>query len=100
MAPSYLTNDPKGWGGNPRRGAALGRRTHLGEYDGSRLTLRRVYLNSGGYDKNGTYFGHGGEPLFWCASEDGAIDFCLRALSRELAKKEVREQIPGAKFYR
>jgi hypothetical protein len=99
MTPSYKTHDPRGWCGDPRRGAALGRTTRLGSYDGSRLTLRRVPLDSGGYDSNGTYFGHG-EPLYWCASDDGSIDFCVRATSREGAKQAVRKEIPGAKFYR
>ena len=78
----YTTHDPKGWCGDPKRGAALGRPTIKGEktYSG-RLTLRRVYLNQGGYDPNGTYFGHG-DPLYWYASEDGEIDGVVRATGR------------------
>jgi hypothetical protein len=28
MTPSYKTHDPKGWCGDPQRGAALGRHAH------------------------------------------------------------------------
>jgi hypothetical protein len=59
--PDYSTHDPKGWCGNPSRGAALGRPTVMDapkDFSG-RLFVSRVRLNSGGYDKNGTYFGHG-----------------------------------------
>jgi hypothetical protein len=99
MAPDYKQNDPRGWGGDPRRGAAMGRATLQGEDDGSRLHLVRKYLNAGGYDSNGTYFGHGG-PLYWCASESGNVDFMLRAATREAAKEQVRKTYPAAVFFR
>lgn len=97
--PSYKDNAPKGWGGDPKRGAALGRPTIKGEtsYNG-KLTLKRTYLNSGGYDRNGTYFGIGA-PLYWYASEDGSIDGMLRAQSRATAKSEIRKEYPEARFY-
>jgi len=100
--PSYSTNDPKGWCGDPSRGAALGRAT-IQDADPEEVTgklyLRRVRLDSGGYDPNGTYFGIG-NPLYWCADADGEIDFMLRAFDREDAKEEVREVYPHAKFWR
>ncbi len=96
--PSYKTNDPRGWGGNPSRGAALGRSTRRGpeDFDG-KLTLRQVRLDSGGYDQNGTYFGHG-NPLYWYASDDGEIDGVLRAHDRDDAKAQVLKLYPRAKF--
>lgn len=98
--PSYKDNDPKGWGGDPSRGAAMGRGTIRGDITfNGKLTLKRSYLDSGGYDSNGTYFGHGG-PLYWYASEDGSIDGMLRAKDRETAKAEIRETYPEARFYR
>jgi len=97
--PSYSTNDPKGWCGDPKRGSALGRPAVVGEYDGSKLTLRRVPIDSGGYDRNGTYFGIG-ERMYWCASNDGEIDYVFRAASREDAKRIVREYYPNARFLR
>lgn len=77
--PDYSSRDPKGWCGDARRGAAMGRGTYKGPADyAGRITLRRVHLDSGGYDTNGTYFGHG-MPLYWYACEDGDIDGMLRA---------------------
>lgn len=103
--PSYKTNDPLGWCGNPSRGAAMGRSTCRGDvlHDG-KLTLRKVSLNSGGYDSNGTYFGHG-EPLFWYASDDSIepdaiIDGMIRAKDRNAAKALILQKYPDVKFYR
>jgi hypothetical protein len=109
MAPDYKTNDPRGWCGDPARGAALGRVTLRGK-EGRRnskgevvggfrgtLTVRQILLDSGGYDCNGTYFGTG-DPLFWVASEDGEIDRMLRAKNREAANRQILEIYPRAKF--
>lgn len=97
----YSTNDPKGWGGDPKRGAALGRLTVQeapADFAG-KLTLRRMRLDSGGYDKNGTYFGHGA-PLYWVADEGGLIDYMLRASDRECARNLVLALYPKAKIRR
>lgn len=98
--PDYKTNDPKGWCGDPKRGAALGRPT-ISEPDGNTfrapLTLREVKLDSGGYDCNGTYFGIGA-PLYWCASRDGKIDRVFRATGRAEAEARVTKMYPKAKF--
>ena len=102
VLPSYSTHDPRGWCGDPSRGAALGRHLYEGEssFDG-KFTLRRVYLDSGGYDPNGTYFGHG-TPIYWYANHDGPepIDRTLRAHSRAEAKIHVLRLYPKARFYR
>ncbi len=99
----YKTNDPKGWCGDPERGAAMGRPSiHLDEPRnyGGRLHLRRVRMSAcGAYDSNGTYFGSG-TPIYWVASADGEIDYVLRADSREQAKLQVRETYPNARFHR
>jgi hypothetical protein len=92
---SYKTNDPKGWCGDPTRGAALGRPTIRGESDVLRIT--RTELDEGGYDENGTYFGIG-EPLFWVSSEDGEVDYMLRAENLEAARKKVLKLYPEAKL--
>lgn len=92
----YKSNDPRGWCGDPKRGAALGRPSiHAHEHFSGRLTLRRVRLNQGGYDVNGTYFGQG-QPLYWCASADGDVDFMLRADSRAKARATVLARYPLA----
>ena len=64
-----------------------------------RLCLRKVRLDNGGYDPNGTYFGHG-EPLYWYASEDGEIDAMLRAATRDDARTKVLAKYPNAKVRR
>lgn len=100
MKPSYSTNDPKGWCGDPERGAALGRPSvHTEETFSDCIYLSRVRLNAGGYDKNGTYFGHG-LPLYWAVSALGEIDFMLRAGSRADARRQVLVRYPNAKVFR
>ena len=98
MTPSYTTHDPRGWCGDPKRGAALGRPSYKGDLTG-KLTLRRIRLDSGGYDPNGTYFGTG-EPLYWVANEETTIDYVIRASDREDAKRIVRLTYPNARFYK
>jgi hypothetical protein len=102
--PDYKRHDPKGWCGDPRRGAAMGRNTYQDEldtYDG-KLSLRRIHLN-GDYDSNGTYWGYtSGTSLYWVANEELTIDYVIRihGFSREVAKNKVREDYPNARFYR
>lgn len=100
--PSYKTHDPKGWCGDPKRGAALGRHTYEGDPSfAGKLVLRRIYLDSGGYDPNGTYWGHG-RSLYWFANHEvePPIDGMFRADSREDAKEQIRARYPKARFYR
>ena len=101
MRPSYKTNDPRGWCGDPTRGAAMGRGAlHEATKDASvKLTLRRIRLCSGGYDPNGTYYGIGA-PLYWYADDDGTIDAMTRAHNRDDAKAHIRERYPNARFFR
>ena len=90
---------------NSTYGAPMGRRdTYLPGLEGDdtgRFTLRRVRLDSGGYDPGGAYWGHA-EPLYWYAAdtEHGQVDGYVRARTRERAKAEVRECYPDARFYR
>lgn len=118
--PSYQTRDPKGWMGDPKRGAALGRpnwdqlasarcafpeialcmdeRCARCGFTG-RLTLRYVRLDSGGYDINGTYWGHH-KRLYWYASDDNRIDGTLHAEDRAEARSKVLAKYPRAKVRR
>jgi hypothetical protein len=99
--PDYKSNDPRGWCGDPSRGAALGRATINDaprDFAGT-ITVCRSYLDSGGYDANGTYFGFGA-PLWWYADEEGEIDAMLRAMDFEDACLEIQEKYPKATFVR
>ena len=60
----------------------------------AKLSLRKVPLNSGGYDPGGAYWG-AGEPLWYAADGEGRFMY-LRAPDRAKAKA----QFPNAKFYR
>jgi hypothetical protein len=66
--------------------------------DRPKVTLRRVRLDSGGYDDCGAYWGQG-EPLYWAATDDGRLDQTFRASDRADAKATVRETFPLATFY-
>ena len=87
----YSTHDPKGWCGDPSRGAALGRVTIKGEAVGG-LTVRRSPLDRQGYDRNGTYFGFG-LPLFWVTDEGGEVDYMERAVSAEDLAKTLNAKV-------
>jgi hypothetical protein len=94
--PDYSRNDPRGWCGDPKRGAAMGRHSdHCPGYAG-RLHIKLVVLNMGGYDRNGTYFGIGA-PLYWVSSPDGEVDYMLRAADRRWARDMVLVRYPEAK---
>lgn len=96
--PNYKTNDPRGWGGDPKRGAALGRNDkHTSADFAGELTLREIHIDQEGYDDNGTYWGTG-DPLYWYANEEGTIDACIRATKREIAMMAVRDEYPRATF--
>lgn len=103
MMPSYSTYDPKGWGGDPKRGAAMGRRKVLDvdeETWSGKLYLRKVRMSAdGAYDNLGTYWGLG-NPLYWAADDSGQVDFVVRALNREEAKIAVRHLLPNAQFFK
>ena len=70
----------------------------------TKVRLFIVYLDSGGYDEGGAYWGIG-DPLY-CAyyevDEELEGRLFIRAKNREEAKKHVRHRYrwPDAKFYR
>ena len=64
-----------------------------------KITLRRVRLDSGGYDPQGAYYGIG-KPLYWAADDSGEFDSTFRAADRAAAKAKVRQAYPHARFYR
>jgi hypothetical protein len=60
--------------------------------------LTRVHLNRGGYTKTGRYFGIG-KPLYEYESTDGEVHGFLRASDRSEAKKHLRNEQGGARFF-
>lgn len=71
-------------------GASMGRRSdHISAFEGATNgRLRRVPLDSGGYDPGGAYWGT--PSNLWCATADSVaeevVTHYLRAPSREAAK--------------
>ena len=88
MKPPYTEN------GYSQYGAQMGRRDlNAINYDGGKLHLRRVPLDSGGYDPGGAYWGTG-TPL-WCAwgwLEDGD---CLECYTRAATRHAAKEAFDG-----
>lgn len=64
-----------------------------------KVSLRRVRINSGGYDDSGTYWGVG-QRLYHAACDSWDRDFHFRAVDREDAKAAVLAMRPDSVFYR
>lgn len=84
--------------GYTQYGAFLGRNRRsefsIPEDTTAKLRLRRVRLDSGGYDKGGAYWGHG-SPLWYYEDLEGRIAY-RRAASRAAAKG----LFPNARYWR
>lgn len=63
-----------GWCGDPKRGAAMGRGSDLSRDTTAALSIRKVPLDSGGYDPGGTYWG-APDDLYCVSDEDGAVSY-------------------------
>lgn len=64
--------------------------------------LRKVRLNTQGYDSHGSYWGIG-NPLYVAFVDEPSIDFptwFLRARDREHAKRVVSARWPKASYFR
>jgi hypothetical protein len=89
--------------GYTQYGAQMGR-SYTAEYSvpedySGKLHIRRVRLDSGGYDKGGAYWGH--DAPLWCIwgdSEDGAD--VLTSYRRASSRDAVKAMFPNARFYR
>jgi hypothetical protein len=99
----YKRNDPGGWCGDIRRGAAMGRHSYApadpATWEG-KLYVSRIHLDSGGYDPNGTYYGHGGDPIFWVRDATYTVDYNMNARNRIRALGIVAKEYPKATFAR
>lgn len=80
-------------------GAPLGRPNAIPVTPPCKVSLRRVRLNSGGYDQGGAYWGVG-RALYWAGDDDGLLDLFFRAVTRESAKAHLRTLYPAVRFYR
>lgn len=75
-------------------GAPMGRYNILPTFNGTQykptkgILTRRVYLNSGGYDRGGAYWGHSpGNPLFVSYTRDlSYVVFIRKVWSKDLGK--------------
>lgn len=86
--------------GDRTRGASMGRDSRIGDTEAPlKMHLRRVYLDSGGYDSGRSYWGHG-EPMYEAFSADGDEFITLRAWTRPKAKAQVFDIYPNATFFR
>lgn len=66
-----------------------------------KVKLSRVYLNNGGYDRQGNYWGNG-RPLWlvsWEDAEECHTDH-IRAYERSEAMDIIRESLGDVSFYR
>lgn len=88
-----------------RYGAPMGRPSaHPGTDPHCIIRVRRLRLNSGGYDSGGAYWGHGA-PLWYASGIDefdgarDAIEDFYRAPDKAAAIAYWRELWPSAKVY-
>ena len=64
-----------------------------------KLYLRKIRLNSGGYDSLQIYWGVGA-PLYEYFDEDSDTHGHVRASTRDAAKHHIRAYFPNVEFYR
>ena len=65
-------------------------------FDVQKLKLRRIYLK-GDYTPQGRYYGGGDDRVYEVFSDDGDVDFGVRAKDLKAARASVREMYPNAK---
>ncbi len=75
---------PSGWCGDPSRGASMGRVSDLAEDTTAVLHVRRVPIDSGGYDPGGAYWGTP-DDLFCVWDDDGHVRY-LRTANMDAAR--------------
>lgn len=92
----YVNNPPRD--ANESRHLAVARGM-LTPQESPKVSLRRIPLDSQGYDSGGAYWGHGA-PLYCAQSDCGTVDMWFRARTRDAAKAIVREQYSNVRFYR
>lgn len=73
----------------------------ISRFDGkaNKVSLTRIKLDRGGYDRNGRYYGSGA-PLWNASDDNGEFGIDFRAPDRATAKKMLLAEIPNIRFYR
>ena len=80
--------------------SSLGGNKHeVGHFVPLRVSVRRIPLNRGGYDRTGEYFGVG-LPVYHVASDYDSVNYHMRAYDRAEAILQVSEKYRGVKFTR
>lgn len=92
-----MIDSPSNTSGGDRFGAYMGRPPKEGEPT-SRLYLRRIPIDSGGYDPGGAYWGLGA-PLYEAFDDSGGFYWTERG-TRESVKASILADYPGALFWR
>ena len=101
MSTSKISLAPDvGWGGDPKRGSALGRISTPLQGKGKLQAMKMSPC--GAYDEGGTYWGAGDGIIgFMYVAEDAdGNQAFVRARNRGKAKEEVLKNNPDVKFYR
>ena len=86
-------------------GAQMGRRNQI-DHDATlpiKLKMEALRFQDGDYDMGGAYWGYTRGTAIYCAhgeGTDGKVRIFVRAKNREEAKALVREDLPGATFWR
>lgn len=83
---------------NARYGAPMGRASLPLDPSQGKISLRRVRINSQGYDAGGAYWGIG--QALWVAMDQAGATHYFRAPNRDKAKAALCEMVPGIVFYR
>lgn len=83
------------------RGAAMARGSDWDRQPNGKVKLERMIMVGGDYDQGGAYWGKG-LPLWVCETDDSEyiLRGYVRARSRELAKLEIIQHWPQARFNR
>jgi hypothetical protein len=64
-----------------------------------KVSVTRIRLNGGGYDRRGRYWGVG-EPLFHVVSDYDEVNTEIRAADRKAAIAQISRWKPGVRFHR
>ena len=85
---------------NSKYGAPMGRHTGVEYLDSSvgKVYLRKVPLDSGGYDRGGAYWGFG--VTLWETLDKDGNGFIFRSRDRSSAKYAILDIFPDVVFYK